>query len=104
MSALELVNKTHLDAYVAYLQEDYVAWNKMMGFKDKPLNIRIETGKAYIKIIKEDSVHSFIVLQDNDKFKAGDILKAASWRSPAKNFSRGNVIEGRFVGIEWSGC
>jgi hypothetical protein len=99
-----MITDQMLNWYVDYLQEDYAAWNLMMGFKEKPLNIRIEIGKVYIKIIKDSSVHSFIVMKDNPKFKAGDILKASSYKAPAKNFSRGNVISGHFSGISWSGC
>jgi len=55
-----------------------------------------KAGKKYIKIISEDtqrSVWGFINV-GNDKFKVGDILKAAGWASPALNKARGNVLEG----------
>lgn len=67
-----------------------------------------EFGSKYIKIVMggvhSASVHSFIVLEDTGKFKRGDILKSASWRSPAKNFARGNVLEGRLERVTWTGA
>lgn len=49
-------------------------------------------GKKYIKIIeKRGSVWGFVVKKSDGKFQQGDILKAASWSTPAKNFARGNV-------------
>ena len=61
----------------------------------------ISTGKKYIKIIRDSGAHAFIVKEDSDKFKKGDILKPASWSTPAKNQARGNVLTG-FM-IEWTG-
>ena len=63
-------------------------------------------GSKYIKVIRKDnqtSVHSFIVnIYDDDKFKYGDILKAASWKSPARNFARGNIFEE--YKVKWTGA
>jgi len=58
-------------------------------------------GKKYIKIVKEGSVWGFIVKQDDGKFRAGDILKAASWATPAKNAARGNIF-GNYS-VAWTG-
>ena len=55
-------------------------------------SIRIDEGKSYLKVVKDGSVHSFIVKADTNQFKAGDILFPASWKAPAKNFARGNVF------------
>jgi hypothetical protein len=60
-----------------------------------------KAGSKYVKIIKGGSVWGFIVKTDNGKFRAGDILKAASWASPATNAARGNVFEG--YSIAWTG-
>jgi hypothetical protein len=51
----------------------------------------VET-KLYYRIHTSTSVHSFIVKEDGPKFKRGDILKAASWNTPAKNQARGNIF------------
>ena len=62
-------------------------------------------GSKYIKITKDNngSVWGFIVKGDNDKkFKKGDILKAASWATPARNHRRGNIVEGGYS-IHWTG-
>ena len=61
-------------------------------------------GKKYWKIIQNNSATSFIVAVENDKkFKKGDILMAASWNAPARNRARGNVIDGEY-GINWTGA
>ena len=63
-------------------------------------------GSKYIKVTRSDnqtSVHSFIVnIYDDKKFKYGDILKAASWKSPARNFARGNIFEE--YKVKWTGA
>ena len=63
-------------------------------------------GSKYIKVTRssnQTSVHSFIVNIHNDKkFKYGDILKAASWKSPARNFARGNIFEE--YKVKWTGA
>lgn len=69
-----------------------------------------ETGTKYVKIISQSmrnssrSSHSYVVIGDQGKFKNGDILKAASWKGPATNFSRGNVLTGNFEHISPYGC
>ena len=63
----------------------------------------VKEGKKYIKIMSSRSVWGFVVNVDNDKkFKKGDVLMAAGWAGPARNKARGNVLEGGF-GIEWTG-
>lgn len=62
----------------------------------------MDIGGRYIKIVRHDakngsrSVHSFIDRSN------GDILKAASWRGPAKH-PRGNVFEADY-GMKSSGA
>lgn len=59
--------------------------------------ITIEPGRKYARIVQTDmngsgrSVHSFINLQN------GDILKAESWKKPAKH-SRGNIYQDGWEG------
>tara|TARA_R110002020_G_scaffold165813_5_gene353572 strand:- start:24100 stop:24543 length:444 start_codon:yes stop_codon:yes gene_type:complete len=60
----------------------------------------MDIGKKYAKIIRSrglvmenESVWGFIFLpRHDDKFIVGDILKAESWRRPALNKARGNVL------------
>jgi len=67
-------------------------------------NLRIEQGNKFIKVIHDNSVHSFIVIADDAKFKRGDILKAVSWRAPAKNFARGNILNNNYANVSWTGA
>ena len=64
----------------------------------------VEHNKKYVRISANNSVLGFIVAVDNDKkFKKGDILKPASWKAPARNFARGNVFDGGYE-IRWTGA
>ena len=42
--------------------------------------------------------------EDDKKFKAGDILKAAGYNAPARNQARANVFEPEtFANVSWTG-
>jgi hypothetical protein len=98
-------------AFVAFMKaaqqrvaDDYAAWTKQAkismgaGPTLEPMG-----GPRYIRIVSVDgttrSAFGFV-----DKTN-GNVLKAASWKAPAKNFSRGNIFDeqhgcGR---IRWTG-
>ena len=61
-------------------------------------------GKKYIRIVNgSGGVWGFIVnTADDKKFNLGDILMAAGWKTPARNSSRGNIIDGGYS-ISWTG-
>ena len=98
-----------LDGYVKHLQNNYdtIASGQFVNFT-------YEIGRKYVHVIMnhyhhfdgrptQRSSHSWVILADDKKFKQGDILKSASWRAPARNFSRGNVLDGSFNHIRWAG-
>ena len=66
--------------------------------------IDFKEGNKYIKIFTEGgSVWGFVVNTDKDnKFRKGDILKAAGWNAPARNQARGNILDGGYK-IQWTG-
>ena len=66
--------------------------------------ITFKMGNKYIKVVTNNTVWGFVVNTDNDKkFKKGDILKAAGWAAPARNFPRGNILEGGYT-VGWTGA
>ena len=108
--------------YMEVCKNDYVTWtsrcakakkggdgelsnvNKEMiaAYND---SITFKAGSKYIKITTGGSVHGFIVNTVKDaKFGQGDILKAAGYNSPARNFARGNAVDGVFNGMQWTGA
>ena len=68
-------------------------------------NFTITYGTKYIKITeKGGGVKAFVVGVDNDKkFKKGDILMAAGYNAPARNKARGNILRGGYP-INWTGA
>lgn len=112
------ISESLLREYADFIKQDYINWWTAGG--KRPLTdtqmqmvaeftVDFEPGSSYIRVVQGSGVssrssHSFIVVKPSDKFKVGDILKSASWKSPAKNFVRGNVIDKNFERVRWSGA
>mgnify|MGYP001597555457 CR=1 FL=1 len=72
--------------------------------------LEVTEGSRYWKIIStsgsgtQRSVAGFIAKAGDKKFREGDMLKAAGWAAPARNFARGNVLDGTgFDNARWTG-
>tara|TARA_Y100001937_G_scaffold32110_1_gene45902 strand:+ start:121 stop:444 length:324 start_codon:yes stop_codon:yes gene_type:complete len=87
------------------IADDYA----LAGFKYKTREqfrneLSINEGSNYIKILHDNGVWGFIVKTENDRlFAKGDILKAAGYRKPARNKPRGNILNGDFSWVRWTG-
>lgn len=105
-----------VETLLAHIKNDYRQW-WIRSYKSEELSehtekmirefnekLVVKYGKKYIKIIKDGSVWGFIVNTDSDKkFQRGDILKAASWNTPARNKPRGNILKGDYSWVRWTG-
>ena len=94
----------------AAMIEDYENWGEMTKIhkkmsKEYAEKLTISYGKKYIKIFSEGGgVKAFVVGVENDKkFKLGDILMPAGWAAPARNAARGNILDGEYP-INWTGA
>jgi len=93
------------------IADDFARW-RALGDYGRPGDaaemfnqLSVQEGRKYLKIVKTDNqktVWGFIQKDDDGKFRAGDILKAASWASPARNKARGNILDGGYQ-IRWTG-
>lgn len=106
---------TNKEAYRKYLDaviDDYerfqnVSFSGRTEIQAKMLQdfiqgLSFKTGNKYVKVMSGGSVHSFIVNTDKDeKFKMGDILKPANWKTPARNAARGNIYGD--YSVNWTG-
>lgn len=105
-----------LSDYAEYIKADYIKW---WGAKASEPHVQemianftvtFEPGSSYIKVVKANAdgsqagVHSFIV-NKAAKFPLGAILKSASWKAPATNFSRGNLLDRKtWDRVSWTGA
>jgi hypothetical protein len=107
-----------LDLYLEAIRADYAAFKVSSKYCDIPRceqmveefnrTLTYEIGSRYVKVVKyagtpNASVHSFICMTDMGKFCKGDILKAASWKAPARNHARGNVVLRQYPTVQWTG-
>ena len=110
-----------LDELVELAKKDYSDWSDLGSrydgdtesrrkIKDDMISeynreISYSDGSKYVKIVTGNSVWGFVVRGHNDKkFRFGDILKPAGWKTPARNFARRNVVDGNFGGVSWTGA
>ena len=121
--------RNEIEKVLEAMKEDYKRWNMMTRTVhqnveefNRAITIReemIETfcnglevkeGPRYWKITSTNgsgtqrSVSGFICKAGDKKFREGDMLKAAGWAAPARNFARGNVLDGTgFENARWTG-
>ena len=101
LEAVEQVVDTMKQSYIDWATHDGA--KPMSGYMQDVVDnweVEIKEGVNYIKLVKKDhksslgggSVSGFIVKKATKGFVEGDMLKAASYSSPATNFKRGNVF------------
>ena len=98
---VEEIKKDYLRFTSRNFTRDLTDINKRM-IEEFNGGIEIQEGRKYIKVLTNRSVWGFIMKEDDKKFKAGDILKAAGYNAPARNAARGNILEGGYT-IQWTG-
>lgn len=102
----------NLPEYLEHIYCDYAHWlpSDSGGIRDRMIlefknTLHVIPGNKYLKVCIYESVHSFIVNTHTDKqFKFGDILKAASWKTPARNFKRGSIETKEWRHVRWTGA
>ena len=84
--------------------EDYAKFLKEIDCTKDKFGIEFEAGSKYVKVVSisgggSRSVHCFVEKAN------GNILRAASWKSPARNFIRGNVFDqASYINrVRWTG-
>ena len=97
-----------IDKLIVAIGDDYKLFNLRSEYGydaervDKFRNeLSVKTGRKYAKILTDRSVWGFVQLEDDAKFKKGDILMAAGYNAPARNKPRGNIFDG--YQIQWTG-
>jgi hypothetical protein len=98
-----------LTMYADHLKADFERVSPKAKYPEAKFDVTFERGRKFIKVVKSSwgstSVHGFICIAPHDQWKFGDILKAASWAAPAKNFARGNVLNpASYSNHRWTGA
>lgn len=83
---------------------DYAKFRKEIDALEDKFGVEFNEGSKYVKIITTSgggsrSVYCFVEKEN------GNIWRAASWKSPARNFVRGNVFDQKSYidRISWTG-
>jgi len=92
-----------MDNLLVKIQEDY----DTRSYGGKKMNLSLQKGRKFIKVVHDNSVWGFISLVDGEHkgapIKVGDIMKAESWRAAAKH-SRGSIFDSEFhKSFSWTG-
>jgi hypothetical protein len=117
--------RNEIEKVLEAMREDYKRWSNTYAMHSDTTShdkikasmaenycngLEVSEGSRYWKIVgsngggSQRSVKGFIVKAGDKKFREGDMLKAAGWAAPARNFARGNVIDGSGVAnVRWTG-
>ena len=92
-----------MDNLLLQIQVNYDQW----GNNGKTLDLSLKPGRKFIKVVEGTRVWGFIAKVDGVHkgvpMKKGDILKAATWRAPAKH-SRGSIFDSEMhKSFSWTG-
>ena len=103
LSGLSKMKAAMIEDYAKFMPPEKSEITAKMN-KEYAENFEIKYGKKYIKIVENGGgVKAFVVGVENDKrFKLGDILLPAGYNAPARNFARGNILDGGY-NIGWTG-
>ena len=104
LSGLGKMKAAMIEDYAKFMPPEKSEITARMN-KEYAENFTIKYGKKYIKIVSDGGgVKAFVVGVENDKrFKLGDILLPAGYNAPARNFARGNILDGDYT-IAWTGA
>ena len=121
--------RNEIEKVLEAMREDYKRWsmmtrtvhqnveefNRALTIREEMTDnygngLKVEENRRYWKITGSNgggsqvSVKGFIVKAGDKKFREGDMLKAAGWAAPARNFARGNVLDGTGLdNARWTG-
>ena len=109
--------REEIEKVLEAMREDYKRWSNNTAYssikaemeEDYCNGLTVTEGSRYWKIMSSDrgggrSVKGFIAKAGDKKFREGDMLKPAGWAAPARNFARGNVLDGTGLGnARWTG-
>ena len=92
-----------METLLGKIQENY---DERGGYK-KSLDLSLAPGRKFIKVVEGSRVWGFIAKVDgvhkDVPMLKGDILKAATWRAPAKH-SRGSIFDAEMhKSFSWTG-
>ena len=95
-----------MDSLLVKIQEAYVNWHSP-GLYTKKLVLSLKPGRKFIKVVEGTRVWGFVAkvdgLHKGLPMLKGDILKAATWRAPAKH-SRGSIFDSEMhKSFSWTG-
>ena len=93
-----------------YYSENFNEEDALKGCEEFNKGLNVTEGSRYFRIVsnRHGQLHcvGFIVKEGHKKFKEGDLLHAASWAAPARNFARGNLYDDSFKTagrVRWTG-
>jgi hypothetical protein len=117
--------RNEIEKVLEAMREDYKRWSNNCARHESSAHyskiktemeesycngLEVQENRRYWKITSTNgsgtqrSVSGFIVKAGDKKFREGDMLKPAGWAAPARNFARGNVLDGTGLGnAHWTG-
>ena len=83
--------------FIEKLNKERKEYYEKAGMPNQYKEVVVEVGNKFIRLWSDSSCWGFISRVDGDlkgaPIKKGDLLKPASWKSPAKH-ARGNIMDG----------